>query len=192
MPRRWRSGKWSSTRSPSPARSCWRRSTPVSRSCRRTSTTRAGGLSTGSSKMCGKSTSAAGRSYPAANGQVAAISPTVHRDGSPAKARELKFPVPRTDPSRPAFAMPPRAAYLHVPFCRHRCGYCNFTVIAGREDLQETFLEALARELQAIDPPREVDTLFIGGGTPTHLDLPHLDRLLALVRQVFPPADGYE
>lgn len=88
--------------------------------------------------------------------------------------------------------MPPRAAYLHVPFCRHRCGYCNFTVIAGREDLQETFLEALARELQGINPPREVDTLFIGGGTPTHLDLPHLDRLLALVRQVFPPADGYE
>ena len=41
----------------------------------------------------------------------------------------------------------PRAAYIHVPFCRHRCGYCNFTLVAGRDDLIEAFLEAVAHEL---------------------------------------------
>ena len=58
---------------------------------------------------------------------------------------------------------PPRAAYLHVPFCRHRCGYCNFTVLAGHDDLTEAFLQALELELQQLKSPHPVDTLFIGG-----------------------------
>ena len=65
--------------------------------------------------------------------------------------------------------MTPRAAYLHVPFCRHRCGYCNFTLVAGRDDLIDAYLNALERELSSLSKPHEVDTLFFGGGTPTHL-----------------------
>ena len=63
----------------------------------------------------------------------------------------------------------PRSAYIHVPFCRHRCGYCNFTLVAGRDDLVEPYLSALERELSWLSTPREVDTLFFGGGTPTQL-----------------------
>ena len=86
----------------------------------------------------------------------------------------------------------PRAAYIHVPFCRHRCGYCNFTLVAGRDDLIESYLEALACELSWLQEPREVDTLFLGGGTPTHLPPAALRRLLELVRQWFPLAAGGE
>lgn len=86
----------------------------------------------------------------------------------------------------------PRAAYVHVPFCRHRCGYCNFTLVAGRDDLVEPYLEALERELSALMDPRPVDTLFIGGGTPTQLAPRQLARLLRLVRRWFPPSNGYE
>ena len=89
-------------------------------------------------------------------------------------------------------AAPPRAAYIHVPFCRHRCGYCNFTLVAGRDDLIEAYLEALERELSSLEVPHEVDTLFFGGGTPTHLPPPQLARLFALVRQWFPLAAGGE
>ncbi len=64
--------------------------------------------------------------------------------------------------------MTPRAAYIHVPFCRHHCGYCNFTVVAGRDDLIGAYLDAIERELSALGKPREVDTLYVGGGTPTH------------------------
>ena len=72
----------------------------------------------------------------------------------------------------------PRAAYVHVPFCRHRCGYCNFTLVAGRDDLVDDYLRAIELELAALGEPREVDTLFFGGGTPTHLPPDKLRRLL--------------
>lgn len=86
----------------------------------------------------------------------------------------------------------PRAAYVHVPFCRHRCGYCNFTLVAGRDDLIERYLAALALELGTHRGPREVDTLFLGGGTPTHLPPAALARLLEQVQTTFPLAPGGE
>jgi oxygen-independent coproporphyrinogen-3 oxidase len=88
--------------------------------------------------------------------------------------------------------LPPRAAYLHVPFCVHRCGYCNFTVVAGRDDLVEPFLTALATELSWLGEPREVDTLYLGGGTPTYLAPPSLRRLCELALKWHPLAPGYE
>jgi len=86
----------------------------------------------------------------------------------------------------------PRSAYIHVPFCAHRCGYCNFTVVAGRDDLFEPFLTAIQRELTTLGEPREVDTLFFGGGTPTQLKGPRLERLLTTVLHWHPLASGHE
>ena len=54
---------------------------------------------------------------------------------------------------------PPRSAYIHGPFCRHRCGYCNFTLVAGRDHLIEAYLEELARELEQFEETAET-----GGG----------------------------
>jgi oxygen-independent coproporphyrinogen-3 oxidase len=86
----------------------------------------------------------------------------------------------------------PRSAYIHVPFCAHRCGYCDFTLVAGRDDLIGTYLKALEIELGRLERPREIDTLFFGGGTPTHLAAPQLEQLLALTRRWFPPAVNAE
>jgi oxygen-independent coproporphyrinogen-3 oxidase len=85
-----------------------------------------------------------------------------------------------------------RAAYIHVPFCARRCGYCNFTLVAGRDDLIEPYLSALSRELSLLQTPRIVDTLFIGGGTPTHLKGSALARLLQLVLSWHPLPDRHE
>lgn len=86
----------------------------------------------------------------------------------------------------------PRAAYVHVPFCAHRCGYCNFTLIAGRDDLIEQYLLALRQELSQLGERRSVETLFIGGGTPTHLPPAALERLLSIVDERFALAPGGE
>jgi len=88
--------------------------------------------------------------------------------------------------------MSPRAAYIHVPFCRHRCGYCNFTLVAGRDDLVGAYLDALSLELRELSQPRDVDTLFFGGGTPTHLAEDELRRLMEIGREWFPLASGGE
>jgi oxygen-independent coproporphyrinogen-3 oxidase len=87
---------------------------------------------------------------------------------------------------------PPRAAYVHVPFCWHRCGYCNFTLIAGRDDLIERYLRAVAKELMLLGERRPVDTLFFGGGTPTHLPPQQLAQLFELAREWFVLQPGYE
>jgi oxygen-independent coproporphyrinogen III oxidase len=87
---------------------------------------------------------------------------------------------------------PPRAAYIHIPFCVHRCGYCNFSVIAGRDDLIDLVLDSIATELSWLGTPREVDTLYFGGGTPTYLAPDKLKSLCETVLSWHPFAAKYE
>src|SRR5688572_18143563 len=86
----------------------------------------------------------------------------------------------------------PRAAYVHVPFCRHRCGYCNFTLITGRDDLVSDYLRAIELELIPLGTPHEVDTLYFGGGTPTYLAVDQFRQLAGTVLQWHPLTKGYE
>jgi oxygen-independent coproporphyrinogen-3 oxidase len=83
----------------------------------------------------------------------------------------------------------PAALYVHVPFCLHHCGYCDFTLVANRDHLIPEYLRLLARELQASQSdatvPTGVDTIFIGGGTPTHLSPQDLQTLFDLIRRHF-------
>jgi oxygen-independent coproporphyrinogen-3 oxidase len=97
--------------------------------------------------------------------------------------------------------MLPRHAYVHVPFCRHRCGYCDFTLVAGRDDLVDRYFAALARELERIPRAAEsehesacldLDTLYLGGGTPSHLGPDGLRRLFALLRDRLRPTSDAE
>jgi oxygen-independent coproporphyrinogen-3 oxidase len=72
----------------------------------------------------------------------------------------------------------PRAAYLHIPFCAHHCGYCDFAIAVHQDHQIDRYLDALALELATLGAPQPVDTIFLGGGTPTHLSAPQLERLL--------------
>jgi len=87
---------------------------------------------------------------------------------------------------------PPRSSYIHVPFCRQRCDYCDFTLVVGGEGLVRRYLAALERQLETLQNPVEVETLFLGGGTPTHLQAGDLAHLLALLRHWFPLSSGGE
>ena len=86
----------------------------------------------------------------------------------------------------------PRSAYVHIPFCAHKCGYCDFASLAGADHMADRYLVALEREIARVGTPQPVDTVFIGGGTPTRLDAVQLERLLAVIRRWFPLAPGGE
>src|SRR5262249_43553575 len=86
----------------------------------------------------------------------------------------------------------PRAAYVHIPFCAHHCGYCDFGVAVGQENEIDLYLEALAAELATLGTPQPVQTLFLGGGTPTHLEPRQLERLMADLRRWLPLEPGHE
>ncbi len=87
----------------------------------------------------------------------------------------------------------PRAAYVHVPFCAHKCGYCDFASLAGADHLADRYLNALENELErSLGEPTEVDTIFVGGGTPTRLDVAQLTRLTAMIARWLILAPGGE
>jgi oxygen-independent coproporphyrinogen-3 oxidase len=87
----------------------------------------------------------------------------------------------------------PRAAYIHVPFCAHKCGYCDFASLAGSDHLADRYLQALEREIHlSLDYPQEVDSIFVGGGTPTRLAAGQLVRLMDLINGSFRLSPGGE
>ena len=79
-----------------------------------------------------------------------------------------------------------------MPFCKHHCGYCDFAVAAGQDDRIDDYLAALGAELDRTPGPHPVGTIFLGGGTPTHLAPPQLERLLALIARHFALEPGGE
>ena len=86
----------------------------------------------------------------------------------------------------------PRAAYIHVPFCAHHCGYCDFAVAVGQDARIEEYIEALSAEMSSLGQPQPVSTLFLGGGTPTHLSAKQLETLLDRVLSWLPLLPGHE
>jgi oxygen-independent coproporphyrinogen-3 oxidase len=74
--------------------------------------------------------------------------------------------------------------YIHIPFCRAKCTYCDFNSYAGLEGLFDDYTTALAQEIAQSAPAAGVKTLYIGGGTPTVLPPWHLAQILDTARGV--------
>jgi oxygen-independent coproporphyrinogen-3 oxidase len=83
--------------------------------------------------------------------------------------------------------------YLHIPFCKHRCAYCDFNTYAGQEDSIPTYVDALIKEIEFIghrsanlpNYQTTIHTIFFGGGTPSLLSAPQFDSILRALRAAF-------
>ena len=86
--------------------------------------------------------------------------------------------------------------YLHIPFCRHRCGYCDFNTYAGMADLIPVFTQALCREIQLLAESAKatlpVRTIFFGGGTPSLMPFSELEQVFSFLRHYFDLLPGAE
>lgn len=83
--------------------------------------------------------------------------------------------------------------YVHIPFCRAKCAYCDFASAPGTADEIDVFLEALAREASAHDGlAGKFSTLYVGGGTPSLLSAAQLGKLFSIVETLTGPLAGLE
>ncbi len=89
--------------------------------------------------------------------------------------------------------LPPKAVYVHIPFCANRCHYCDFTTYVMKGQPVDDYLDALALEMEKKTTrvkPEQISTIYIGGGTPTVLNLSQMKKLLRDLRFYFPDWSG--
>jgi oxygen-independent coproporphyrinogen III oxidase len=88
------------------------------------------------------------------------------------------------------------ALYFHIPFCTHRCAYCDFNTYAGQECMIPGYVEALCREIEVVSrsaPERlSAHTIFFGGGTPSLLSAVQFGSILETIRASFQLTPGAE
>ncbi len=86
--------------------------------------------------------------------------------------------------------------YIHIPFCRHRCAYCDFNTYAGQEGSISAYVDALCNEIRFVGrsapPGLCIHTVFFGGGTPTLLDPAQFESILGTVSNSFALAPDLE
>src|SRR6266513_2651481 len=78
--------------------------------------------------------------------------------------------------------------YIHIPFCRSRCSYCDFATGMYESDAAARYVRALIREIERwseVPEPCEVDTIYLGGGTPSLLSIQQIETILNEVRARF-------
>src|SRR6185295_9959056 len=84
--------------------------------------------------------------------------------------------------------------YFHIPFCTHRCAYCDFNTYAGQESLIPAYVDALCKEIEyvrlrvegdAIEAPFKIHTIFFGGGTPSLLSPGQFETIFKSIRNNF-------
>lgn len=86
---------------------------------------------------------------------------------------------------------PDTSIYLHIPFCKHRCAYCDFNTYAGQESLIPAYVEALVKEIEWIGNQlpttnyRSTQTIFFGGGTPSLLSGTQFDSVMSALSSAF-------
>src|SRR5215207_10312909 len=94
----------------------------------------------------------------------------------------------------------PFSLYFHIPFCTHRCAYCDFNTYAGQEELIPGYVEALLREIEFVgqqttqlaNKATTVHTIFFGGGTPSLLSPRQFETIFKAIRTNFVRTDDAE
>ncbi len=86
-----------------------------------------------------------------------------------------------------------RGLYLHIPFCRAKCGYCDFASAPGTPEETDAFLKALEKEASSYAGlAGKFNTLYVGGGTPSLLSAEQLEKLFSVISGLTGPLRGLE
>ncbi|TYQ23634.1 radical SAM family heme chaperone HemW [Pseudanabaena sp. UWO310] len=90
----------------------------------------------------------------------------------------------------------PKSLYLHIPFCKRRCFYCDFAITTGGENLKQQYVDVLCQEIiltvEQIPPEATLQTIFFGGGTPSLLTVQQVAQILETIATYFAIATDAE
>ena len=81
--------------------------------------------------------------------------------------------------------------YIHIPFCKNICNYCDFCKVYYKTSYVSKYLDSLEIEIKSRYKNEEVDTIYIGGGTPSSLSIDELKKLFDIIK-IFKLKDNYE
>lgn len=77
-----------------------------------------------------------------------------------------------------------KSIYIHIPFCNHICSYCDFSKLFYNKDLVSKYLLALEKEIESNYKNEKIKTLYIGGGTPSSLNINELEKLFKIIKKI--------
>ena len=89
----------------------------------------------------------------------------------------------------------PLGLYIHIPFCKSKCAYCDFYSLPRSEDRMDDYTDALCAHLAETAPfasDRLVDTVYFGGGTPSYLGVKRLEKILKVILKKYKVAKDAE
>ena len=78
--------------------------------------------------------------------------------------------------------------YIHIPFCMKKCFYCDFVSYANKEDMIEKYIKALEKEIKIKAEENKllkINTIYIGGGTPSFIDSKHIVYIINAIKESF-------
>lgn len=78
--------------------------------------------------------------------------------------------------------------YIHIPFCKRKCAYCDFISFSGKAKLIDKYIEALKQEINKTKIDKQeylISTIYFGGGTPSYIDSKHIIEILKLIKEKF-------
>ena len=77
-----------------------------------------------------------------------------------------------------------RAVYIHIPFCKNICSYCDFCKFLYNEKWADLYLDALNQEIVEYYENDKVKTIYVGGGTPSSLNIPQINKLFNIIKKM--------
>ena len=73
--------------------------------------------------------------------------------------------------------------YVHIPFCKHKCDYCDFISYCNKDNLIESYVEALKKEINLQNIQSYIDTIYIGGGTPSYIESKYIKAIMKEIKK---------
>ena len=68
--------------------------------------------------------------------------------------------------------------YVHIPFCKQKCYYCDFVSYSNKDSLIEDYIKALKKEIKLQNIQSQITTIYIGGGTPSYIESKYIKQII--------------